>query len=166
MADDREIEVAWRVGFSALIPEKSKESNQSFIKLAHQFWFSYPPPGGGSSRSQTDEEKKEKKEAAEALARAEHAQQTNISASRCSVGERKICDSDSIFSPEFKYDIGLSLSRKVSERQKNKGKLMNFEIPANSDLIQRFIDPPTEGRRRVSSDRHNISRQNSTEDET
>jgi hypothetical protein len=44
-------------------------------KLAHQFWFSYPPPGGGSSRSQTDEEKKEKKEAAEALARAEHAQQ-------------------------------------------------------------------------------------------
>lgn len=32
------------------------------IKLAHQFWFSYPPPGAGSSRSQTDEEKKEKKD--------------------------------------------------------------------------------------------------------
>lgn len=32
------------------------------VKLAHQFWFSYPPPGAGSSRSQTDEEKKEKKD--------------------------------------------------------------------------------------------------------
>ncbi|KAJ9585262.1 hypothetical protein L9F63_002962, partial [Diploptera punctata] len=29
----------------------------------------------------------------------------------------KICDSDSIFSPEFQYDIGFSPSRKVSERQ-------------------------------------------------
>ncbi|KAJ9575680.1 hypothetical protein L9F63_007439, partial [Diploptera punctata] len=28
MVDDREIEEAWRVGCSALIPEKSKESNQ------------------------------------------------------------------------------------------------------------------------------------------
>ncbi|KAJ9599772.1 hypothetical protein L9F63_026380, partial [Diploptera punctata] len=27
--------------------------------------------------------------------------------------------------------------------QKNKGKLMNFEIPANFHLIQRFIGPPT-----------------------
>jgi len=51
--------------------------SESNTKLAHQFWFSYPPPGGGSSRSQTDEEKKEKKEAAEALARAEQAQQVS-----------------------------------------------------------------------------------------
>jgi hypothetical protein len=57
---------------------RREETGQGCVrntKLAHQFWFSYPPPGGGSSRSQTDEEKKEKKEAAEAQARAEHAQQ-------------------------------------------------------------------------------------------
>ncbi|KAJ9579694.1 hypothetical protein L9F63_004620, partial [Diploptera punctata] len=44
--------------------------------------------------------------------------------------------------------------------QKNKGKLINFEIPAKSNLNQRFIGPPTEGKIRVSYDRHNVSRQN------
>ncbi|KAJ9587751.1 hypothetical protein L9F63_018823, partial [Diploptera punctata] len=42
---------------------------------------------------------------------------TRLRHSQSSRGKRKICDSYSIFSPEFKYDISFSPSRKVSERQ-------------------------------------------------
>ncbi|KAJ9574464.1 hypothetical protein L9F63_008390, partial [Diploptera punctata] len=42
--------------------------------------------------------------------------------------KRKICDSDSIFSPEFEYDIGFSPSRKVSERQEFTH-LENCDVP-------------------------------------
>ncbi|KAJ9583452.1 hypothetical protein L9F63_022205, partial [Diploptera punctata] len=34
MVDDREIEEAWRVGCFALIPEKSKESNNNIVRMS------------------------------------------------------------------------------------------------------------------------------------
>ncbi|KAJ9597144.1 hypothetical protein L9F63_026967, partial [Diploptera punctata] len=53
----------------------------------------------------------------------------------------------------------LTVWEKIHIKNKNKkGKLMNFEIPVDSDWIRRFIGPSTE-RRSSSSDRCNISRQ-------
>ncbi|KAJ9597602.1 hypothetical protein L9F63_011547, partial [Diploptera punctata] len=45
--------------------------------------------------------------------------------------------------PLLAFDFELTVWGKIYI-QKNKGKLMNFEILANSDLIQRFIGPPIE----------------------
>ncbi|XP_050077194.1 voltage-gated potassium channel subunit beta-2 isoform X2 [Anopheles maculipalpis] len=62
------------------------------IKLAHQFWFSFPPPGasGGSSSRQADEEKAKERQKNESSDREQHHKQQKLDAANCKREAREI----------------------------------------------------------------------------
>uniref|UniRef100_A0A182JSM6 NADP-dependent oxidoreductase domain-containing protein n=1 Tax=Anopheles christyi TaxID=43041 RepID=A0A182JSM6_9DIPT len=86
----------WSVGGSGLLENFSRlfwpETKLLNIKLAHQFWFSFPPPGaaGGSSSRQADEEKAKERQKNESADREQHHKQQKHDAANCKREAREI----------------------------------------------------------------------------
>ncbi|XP_053661691.1 uncharacterized protein LOC128710861 [Anopheles marshallii] len=86
----------WSVGGSGLLENFSRlfwpETKLLNIKLAHQFWFSFPPPGasGGSSSRQADEEKAKERQKNESSDREQHHKQQKLDAANCKREAREI----------------------------------------------------------------------------
>ncbi|XP_061515316.1 uncharacterized protein LOC1279500 isoform X2 [Anopheles gambiae] len=86
----------WSVGGSGLLENFSRlfwpETKLLNIKLAHQFWFSFPPPGasGGSSSRQADEEKAKERQKNDSADREQHHKQQKLDAANCKREAREI----------------------------------------------------------------------------